>query len=75
MKRKHKRYSKPKRPFEKGRIEEEAEIKKRFGLKNKKEIWKADAKIKNIRAASPFRSASEVSLRLDGAGITNQSPT
>jgi small subunit ribosomal protein S4 len=43
MKRKHKIYSKPKRPFDKKRIEEE------FGLKNKKEIWKAEAKIKLFR--------------------------
>jgi len=49
MKRKHKRYSKPKRPFEKNRIEEEAKLKKEFGLKNKREIWKAEAKIKSIR--------------------------
>lgn len=49
MKRKHKTYSKPKRPFDKTRIEEEAIIKKEFGLKNKKEIWKADARIKSIR--------------------------
>ncbi len=49
MKRKHKRYSKPKRPFDKTRIEEEAKIKKKFGLKNKKEIWKAEARIKAIR--------------------------
>ena len=49
MKRKHKTYSKPKRPFDKERIEEEAIIKKEFGLKNKKEIWKAEAKIKSIR--------------------------
>ena len=49
MKRKHKKYSKPKRPFDKARIDEEEEIKKEFGLKNKKEIWKAEAKIKSIR--------------------------
>ena len=49
MKRKHKIYSKPKRPFDKVRIDEEAKIKKEFGLKNKKEIWKADAKIKTMR--------------------------
>ncbi|MDD5012105.1 MAG: 30S ribosomal protein S4 [Candidatus Nanoarchaeia archaeon] len=49
MKRKHKTYSRPKRPFEKARIEEEAKIKEEFGLKNKKEIWKADARIKSIR--------------------------
>ncbi len=49
MKRKHKTYSRPKRPFNKVRIDEEAEIKKEFGLKNKKEIWKAEAKVKSIR--------------------------
>lgn len=49
MRRKHKIYSKPKRSFDKERIKEEAEIKKEFGLKNKKEIWKAETKIKFIR--------------------------
>lgn len=49
MKRKHKTYSKPKRPFDKARIIEEGKIKQEFGLKNKKEIWKAEAKIKSIR--------------------------
>ncbi len=49
MKRKHKKYSKPKRSFDKERIEEEAAIKKEFGLKNKKEIWRAEAKINLIR--------------------------
>ena len=49
MKRKHKSYSKPKRPFEKSRIEEEGEIIKEYGLKNKTEIWKADSRIRSIR--------------------------
>lgn len=49
MKQKHKKYSKPKKPFNKERFEEEAEIKEKFGLKNKREIWKADAKIKSMR--------------------------
>lgn len=49
MKHKHKTYSKPKRPFDKQRLEKEAEIKKEFGLKNKREIWKADAKVKSMR--------------------------
>ena len=49
MKRKHKTYSKPRRPFDKARIEEEAIIKEEFGLKNKKEIWRADARIKEMR--------------------------
>lgn len=49
MKRKHKIYSRPKRPFDKARIDEEVQIKKEFGLKNKREIWKAEAKVKTIR--------------------------
>jgi len=49
MKRKHKTYSRPKRPFDKIRFEEEAQIKEEFGLKNKREIWKADSKVKSIR--------------------------
>jgi len=49
MKRKHKTYSKPKRPFDKSRIEEEAVLKKEFGLKNKREIWKANARINSMR--------------------------
>jgi len=60
MKRQHKTYSKPKRPFDKVRIDEEAEIKKEFGLKNKREIWKADARVKEIREkAKKLISASE----------------
>lgn len=60
MKRKHKRYSKPKRPFDKERIIDEAKIKKEFGLKNKKEIWKAEAKIDAFRAgAKKLVSADE----------------
>ncbi|MDP3992331.1 MAG: 30S ribosomal protein S4 [Candidatus Pacearchaeota archaeon] len=49
MKRKHKSYSRPKRPFDKARIEEEAGIKEEYGLKNKVEIWKANSQIKSIR--------------------------
>ncbi len=60
MKRKHKIYSRPKRPFDKTRIDEEAKIKKDFGLKNKKEIWRADAKIKVLREkAKKLIGASE----------------
>jgi small subunit ribosomal protein S4 len=59
MKRKHKNYSRPKRPFEKIRIEEEGKIKEEFGLKNKREIWKTDAKVKLMREkAKNFISAN-----------------
>ena len=65
MKREHKSYSRPKKPFEKSRIEEEARIKKEYGLKNKKEIWKADAKIKSMREmAKRLISADENEQKL-----------
>ncbi len=49
MKRKKKLYSNPKKPFDKSRIDEEKKIIEEFGLKNKKEIWKAEAKVKLVR--------------------------
>lgn len=48
-KRKRKKYSRPRRPFDKPRILEENELIKKYGLKNKREIWKADAAIGRIR--------------------------
>jgi len=49
MKRQKKKYSRPQRPFDKVRIEEENVLKDKYGLKNKREIWKADAAIGRIR--------------------------
>jgi small subunit ribosomal protein S4 len=77
MKRKHKNYSRPKRPFEKVRIEEEGKIKAEFGLKNKREIWKTDAKLrlmrekaKNLISANPeeqkalFKGLEKIGLKV-----------
>lgn len=47
--RKHKKYKKPRRPFDKIRIEEENSLIKKYGLKNKREIWKAESAIDKIR--------------------------
>ncbi len=75
MKRKHKNYSRPKRPFDKVRIEEEKKIVKEYGLKNKREIWKAEAKIKKIRErAKKMVSAKEEEKKnffekLNGVGL------
>lgn len=49
-KKQHKKYSKPLKPWEKTRIEEESAIKKEFGLKNKKEIWIALSQLRNFFA-------------------------
>ncbi len=47
--RKRKKYSRPRKLYDKTRIEEENELVKKYGLKNKREIWKADAAIGRIR--------------------------
>ena len=49
MKKQRKKYSKPRRPFDKVRIDEDNILKEKYGLKNKREIWKADAAIGRIR--------------------------
>jgi small subunit ribosomal protein S4 len=49
MIRKHKKYSRPRKPFDKPRIEEENVLREKYGLKSKREIWKADAAIGRIR--------------------------
>ncbi len=47
--RKKRKYTKPRKPFDKIRIEEENELVEKYGLKNKKEIWKAESAIERIR--------------------------
>jgi small subunit ribosomal protein S4 len=47
--RKHKNYRKPKKPFDSARIKQEDQLIKKYGLKNKREIWKAESAIANIR--------------------------
>lgn len=44
-----KKYSAPKHPWRAERIEEERGIEREYGLKNKKEIWKAHAYLRAIR--------------------------
>lgn len=45
----HKKYAKPRKLFDKTRITEENELLKNYGLKNKREIWRGEFKIDNIR--------------------------
>ena len=44
-----KKYTTPLHPWRRERIEKEAEIKKFYSLKNMKEIWKANSKLKNFK--------------------------
>jgi SSU ribosomal protein S4P len=45
-----KRYSTPRHPWEKERIGTEREIVTKYGLKNKRELWKAEATLSSYRA-------------------------
>ncbi len=47
-KKKKKKYQTPRHPWEKDRIDEEREIIKQYGFKNKKEIWKMKSVLRNF---------------------------
>jgi small subunit ribosomal protein S4 len=60
MKRQKKKYETPLRPWDKQRLEEEKKLLKKFGLKNKKEIWRAEAIVRKFR-----RMAREIAATHD----------
>jgi small subunit ribosomal protein S4 len=49
MRRIRKKYERPKKLWDKARIEKEKEILKKFGLRRKREIWRAEALLKKFR--------------------------
>ncbi|MEM5766380.1 MAG: 30S ribosomal protein S4 [Candidatus Aenigmatarchaeota archaeon] len=49
MKKSRKKYEKPKKPWDKTRIEKEKEILKKFGLRKKRELWRAEAMLRKYR--------------------------
>jgi len=49
MKKQRKQYSRPFRPWDKARIEREKILMKEYGLRRKKEIWKAEAILRKYR--------------------------
>ncbi|HVP97497.1 30S ribosomal protein S4 [Methanoregula sp.] len=48
----HKSYQTPKRPFEKTRIEDETRLVIEYGLRNKREVWKAQSHLRKYRKAA-----------------------
>ena len=57
-----KKYNKPKKPFDKDRIESEKKILKTFGLSRKHEIWRAESIIRNYRRrAREIQASSDTS--------------
>lgn len=63
LKRLRKRWTPPKKAWNAARIKEEQELKKEFGLKNTRELWKARAELKRIRAEARARLAEKDELR------------
>lgn len=49
MKKQKKKYEKPLRPWDKTRIEEERKILQNYGLRRKREIWRAESILRNYR--------------------------
>jgi len=61
----HKQYETPKRRFEKSRIEDEKRLLIEYGLRNKRELWKAQSVLRK------YRQAARDILALE-SGSTNQ---
>jgi small subunit ribosomal protein S4 len=49
MRKIRKTYSKPRRPWDSARIDEEKKIMKKYGLRRKREIWRAAALLRSFR--------------------------
>ena len=49
MRRSRKKYETPRRPWDKARIEEEKKLMRLYGLRRKREIWRAEAIVRKYR--------------------------
>src|SRR3989344_1090464 len=59
MIRKKNRFSWPRKLYDKNRISSENSLVEQYGLKNKREIWKAEAKVKYFRNRAKFLITSD----------------
>lgn len=76
MRRIRKKYKRPLKMFDKKRIEREAEILKTFGLRRKREIWRAETMLRGYRrlartlaAKEDKKTESELIGKLVGLGV------
>jgi len=60
IKRKRKLFARPKKPFDRKRMDEENVLVKRYGLKNKREIWKAKTAVSKLRRRAKGLIGKEV---------------
>ncbi len=73
------KFSKPFRPYDKSRIEEEKELMKEFGLRRKKEIWRMEETIREFRrrardllAESNEKQKKELLAKLEKLGLLDK---
>ena len=59
MKRQRRKYSRPKRPWDKERLGEEKKILEEFGLRRKRELWKAESILREFRRRARNLAVSE----------------
>jgi small subunit ribosomal protein S4 len=59
MKRQHKKFEAPKRPWDRARIESEKKIEQSYGLRRKKEIYRAESILRNYRRLARELAASK----------------
>jgi small subunit ribosomal protein S4 len=59
MRRSRKKYNTPKHPWQAARISEEAELLRKYDLRSKREIWKADSMTRGYRRNSRRMSTSK----------------
>jgi len=60
IKRKRKKFARPKKLFDRARMDEENILIKRYGLKNKREIWKAKSAISRLRRMAKGLISKEI---------------
>jgi len=61
-----KSYNTPKHPWQAARIEPEVELVKRYGLRNKREVWKAHSELKKYRELARKLLAESTKGKLEG---------
>ncbi len=59
-----KQFEKPLRPWDKGRLESERELKKTYGLKNKRELWRAESTLRGKRKNARKLLALDMEARI-----------
>lgn len=61
-----KSYNTPKHPWQAARIEPEVELIKRYGLRNKREVWKAHSELKKYREIARKLLAQSIKGKIEG---------